>query len=77
VPSPKGKGYVVNVASDKNGVGYGKWTHIDGWSESVIEQIRALEQTNQGNPKPGQARSRALFIHHLTPTPRDPATSFR
>jgi 60 kDa SS-A/Ro ribonucleoprotein len=44
-PGPNGKGYVINVASYKNGVGYGKWTHIDGWSESVIEYIRALEQT--------------------------------
>ena len=43
VPAPKGKGYVINVASYKNGVGYGKWTHIDGWSESVIEYIRTLE----------------------------------
>jgi 60 kDa SS-A/Ro ribonucleoprotein len=45
VPASKGKGYVINVASYKNGVGYGKWTHIDGWSESVIEYIRTLEQT--------------------------------
>jgi 60 kDa SS-A/Ro ribonucleoprotein len=45
VPAPRGKGYVINVASYKNGVGYGKWTHIDGWSEAVIEYIRALEQT--------------------------------
>ena len=44
VPAPSGKGYLINVASYKNGVGYGKWTHIDGWSESVIEYIRALEQ---------------------------------
>ena len=44
VPAPHGKGYVINVASYKNGVGYGKWTHIDGWSESVIEYIRALER---------------------------------
>jgi len=43
VPNPSGKGYVVNVASYKNGIGYGKWTHIDGWSESVVEYIRALE----------------------------------
>jgi len=43
VPGPRGKGYVINVASYKNGVGYGKWTHIDGWSESVVEYIRALE----------------------------------
>jgi 60 kDa SS-A/Ro ribonucleoprotein len=43
VPNPKGKGYVINVASYKNGVGYGKWTHIDGWSEAVVEYIRELE----------------------------------
>jgi hypothetical protein len=45
VLSPDGNGYMINVASYKNGVGYGKWMHIDGWSESVIEYIRALEQT--------------------------------
>ena len=45
VSAPKGGGYVINVASYKNGVGYGKWTHIDGWSESVVEYIRTLEQT--------------------------------
>jgi 60 kDa SS-A/Ro ribonucleoprotein len=45
MPNPQGKGYVINVASYKNGVGYGKWTHIDGWSESVVEYIRTLEQT--------------------------------
>jgi 60 kDa SS-A/Ro ribonucleoprotein len=49
VPAPNSKGYVINVASYKNGVGYGKWTHIDGWSESVIDYIRALEQTPWGN----------------------------
>jgi 60 kDa SS-A/Ro ribonucleoprotein len=49
VPAPNGKGYVINVASYKNGVGYGKWTHIDGWSESVIEYVRALEQAEALN----------------------------
>jgi 60 kDa SS-A/Ro ribonucleoprotein len=44
VPGPTDKGYMINVASYKNGVGYGKWTHIDGWSESVVEYIRMLEQ---------------------------------
>jgi len=48
VSAPKGKGYVINVASYKNGVGYGKWTHIDGWSEGVIEYIRALEEPASG-----------------------------
>ncbi|HWF04989.1 MAG TPA: TROVE domain-containing protein, partial [Candidatus Angelobacter sp.] len=45
VPNPQGRGYVINVASFQNGVGYGKWTHIDGWSDSVIEYIRAAEPT--------------------------------
>lgn len=44
VPGPRGRGYVINVASNKNGVGYGPWTHIDGWSEAVVEYIRTLEQ---------------------------------
>ncbi|HLJ29884.1 MAG TPA: TROVE domain-containing protein [Candidatus Angelobacter sp.] len=43
VPNPKARGYVINVASYKNGVGYGPWVHIDGWSEAVIEYIRAAE----------------------------------
>jgi hypothetical protein len=44
VPSPKsGRGYVVNVARYRNGVGYGAWTHIDGWSEAIIEYIRSVE----------------------------------
>lgn len=45
VPNPKGKGYMINVASYKNGVGYGSWTHIDGFSESVIKYIIELEKS--------------------------------
>jgi uncharacterized protein with von Willebrand factor type A (vWA) domain len=47
-PNPKQTGYVINVAGYKNGVGYGKWTHIDGWSESVVEYIRTLEKSGLG-----------------------------
>lgn len=43
VPQPQGTGYMLNVASAKNGVGYGAWTHIDGWSESVVDYIVELE----------------------------------
>jgi len=43
VGDPAGKGYMVNVASYKNGVGYHKWTHIDGWSEAVFDYISAIE----------------------------------
>lgn len=43
VPNPQGKGYMINVAADKNGVGYGAWYHIDGWSEAVLDYIIAIE----------------------------------
>jgi hypothetical protein len=43
IPNPKARGYMLNVASYQNGVGYGAWTHIDGWSDSVIEYVRATE----------------------------------
>jgi len=41
---PRARGYVVNVASNRNGVGYGEWTHIDGWSEAVVDYIAELER---------------------------------
>jgi len=34
----------IDVSSNKIGVGYGAWTRVDGWSESVVEYIFALEQ---------------------------------
>lgn len=44
IPDPKaGLAYMINVASNKNGVGYGKWIHLDGFSESVIRWIHAVE----------------------------------
>lgn len=36
---------MINVASYRNGVGYGKWTHIDGFSEGVLKFIHALEDS--------------------------------
>ena len=42
-PLPGTKGYMINVASAKNGVGYGAWSHIDGFSENVIRWIMAFE----------------------------------
>ena len=46
VPAPRGRGYVINVASNRNGVGYGPWMHVDGWSEAVVEFIAELETTD-------------------------------
>jgi 60 kDa SS-A/Ro ribonucleoprotein len=47
VPAPRCRGYVINVASYRNGIGYGAWTHIDGWSEAVIEYIRSMESVER------------------------------
>ena len=41
------KGYIVNVAPYKNGIGYGQWTHIDGWSDRVLDFIKMYEDTQQ------------------------------
>ena len=38
-----GKNYMINVASAKNGIGYGPWLHIDGWSEAVLSYIQTYE----------------------------------
>lgn len=46
VPPPDGRGYLINVATYKNGVGYGDWIHIDGFSESVVDFIQAYELEN-------------------------------
>lgn len=43
IPGPKNLGYMINVASNQNGVGYGPWVHIDGWSERILDFMRELE----------------------------------
>lgn len=44
VPDPVVKhAYMINVASSRNGVGYYRWTHIDGFSEAVIRYMAELE----------------------------------
>jgi hypothetical protein len=35
--------YLINVASNQNGVGYGGWVHLDGFSEGVLRFIREIE----------------------------------
>jgi 60 kDa SS-A/Ro ribonucleoprotein len=38
------RAYVVNVAPYQHGISYGNgWTHIDGWSERIVEYIAATE----------------------------------
>lgn len=36
--------YFINVSVNQNGIGYGKWTHVDGWSEAVLQYIIAAEK---------------------------------
>lgn len=51
IPKPQGLGYVVNVSSDKNGIGYGAWTHIDGFSEAVLDFIFESERPAEAETK--------------------------
>lgn len=42
-PDAGKQAYMINVASSKNGVGYGAWLHVDGWSEAVVDYIAVIE----------------------------------
>lgn len=45
VPSPNGKGYMINVAAYEHGVSCGRgWENITGFSEAIISYIQALEE---------------------------------
>lgn len=45
VPAPiVGKAYMINVASYQNGISYGGWTSISGFSENVLSFIREIEE---------------------------------
>lgn len=35
--------YMINVASYQHGIGYGAWTHLDGFSENVLRFICEIE----------------------------------
>jgi len=49
VPAPEGRGYMINVASNRNGVGYGKWLHVDGWSDAVVRFISEHESADEAS----------------------------
>jgi hypothetical protein len=42
-PHPQGTGYIINVAGYKQGIAYGPWISIDGWSEAVLDYIKEYE----------------------------------
>jgi len=41
--APTSRGYVINVATNENGVGYGEWLHINGFSENTLRYIQEYE----------------------------------
>lgn len=43
-PLAESKAYFINVAAYENGIGYGAWRHIDGWSESVVDYVLEVER---------------------------------
>jgi hypothetical protein len=46
IAQPNGLGYIINVASYENGVGYNsKWTHVNGFSEATIDYVREYEKS--------------------------------
>lgn len=47
VRAPKGTGYMVNIASERHGVGEGDWRRIDGFSEAIIDWIIAVENESK------------------------------
>lgn len=44
VPAPQGKGYILNISTEKRGVGFGPWITVSGMSESLMEYIRQVEE---------------------------------
>jgi hypothetical protein len=46
VPDPVAKrACLINVASYRNGIGYGRWLHLDGFSEQVLRYIAEYERS--------------------------------
>jgi hypothetical protein len=48
---PRMRGYVINVAANKNGVGYKRWVHVDGFSEATLKYIVGLEALDRAVEK--------------------------
>ena len=43
VPSPNGRGYIINIGAYDKSVGYGDWFRIDGWSDAIAKYIAKME----------------------------------
>lgn len=60
--APAGRNYMINVAAYRNGVGYGDWVRIDGFSEGVIKFIRENEQIAERNVSPPEVDADAPLV---------------
>jgi len=40
------RNYLINISVEKNGIGYGDFVHIDGWSEAIVDYIIELEKAD-------------------------------
>jgi hypothetical protein len=49
-PHPQGRGYIVNVGGSQNGIAYGPWVAIDGWSEAILDYVRLHEEPEAESP---------------------------
>lgn len=49
--------YLINVSNERNGIGYGKWVHIDGWSEHVLDYIAIVEGIKPTRPNVKKAEA--------------------
>ena len=43
--APKGRGYVINVASYQNGINHSQWVEINGFSEAVFDYLLEYEKS--------------------------------
>lgn len=41
---PQGRGYIINVGTYQNGIAYGPWLTINGWSEAIFDYVREYEK---------------------------------
>jgi len=46
-PLKGSRAYVINVAGYQNSIAYGPYNSIDGWSESIVDYIQAVEDQDQ------------------------------
>lgn len=73
VPNPVAeKAYMINVASYRNGIGYGAWTHIDGFSESVLRYIYETEASGDeiGAPAKPKRKHKAILTRVKKAAPK-------